>query len=208
MKTDLVQSMKRLLPLWFVLLVGLFASAIGCRKKEVALVPSQVPVEAEATGLLSIQHLKHGLEQFKVKDARCNLYQHKDGVWEFVVKVVGGEATRRAKKLEEARADAMPKFEATALLPADELELVAGRVVTQREAFDHKRNVHLSNLYYFTHNSVDDLRVELIEVTDEWIDARVTGKALVNGDDGMEPDATISVRVKFKRDKELRREIG
>jgi hypothetical protein len=201
--------MKRLLrPASSLVLVGLFVSATGCRKEEVTAVPSPVQVEAEATGVLSIQHLKHGLEQFKVKDARCNLYQDKDGVWEFVVNVTSGEETQRAKKLAAAKPDAAPGFEATALLPADDLELVAGRVVTQREAFDHKRSVHLSNMYYFTHNSVEELRVELIEVTDKRIDAKVTGKALVNGDNGMEPDATISVRVKFKRDMELRREIG
>lgn len=158
------------------------------------------------TGLLSIEHMEFGLEQFKIDDARCNLYKDDDGVWEFVVSVSASKAVKRSSELEDV-VNAQPNFEATAILPESELELVVGKVIAQKEGYDYKRDENLSNIYYFSHNSIEDLRIELLEVTDDWIEAELSGQAVINGSNGNEPDAKISLRTKFKRDKELRRGI-
>ena len=113
---------------------------------------------------------------------------------------------KRSTELEDI-VNAQPNFEATALLPEAELELVAGKIIIQKEGYDYNRDENLSNIYYFSHNSIEDLRIVFIEVTDDWIDAEISGQAVINGSNGNQPDAKISLRAKFKRDKELRRGI-
>lgn len=156
--------------------------------------------------ILSIEHMEFGLEQFRISEAACNLYKTETGIWEFVVTVYSEEALIRSKELENI-VDALPNFEATALLPDDGLDLIAGKTIAQKEGYDYDRDENLSNIYYFSHNSIEDLRVELLEVTDDWIDAKLMGEALINGSNGSLPDSTISLRTKFKRDKDLRRGI-
>jgi hypothetical protein len=158
------------------------------------------------TDVLSIQHMEFGLEQFKVDDARCNLYKDEDGIWEFVVIVSTNEAAKRSAELEDV-VNAQPHFEATALLREDELDLVAGKIIVQNAGYDYKRDENLSNIYYFSHESIEDLRIEFIEVADDWIDAELSGRAIINGSNGNQPDAKISLRARFKRDKDLRRGI-
>jgi len=78
-------------------------------------------------------------------------------------------------------------------------------VIVQAKGYDESRGENLSVLYYFEHNSIEDLRVELVNVTETWIDATVTGSAVVNGSNGIDPDARLSVRSRFIRDSNLRR---
>lgn len=73
--------------------------------------------------------------------------------------------------------------------------------------YDYERGENLSNLYYFSHNAIEDVRIKLVDVTDEWIDAELTGETLINGSVGTKPDSKISLRARFQRDKGLRRGI-
>jgi hypothetical protein len=189
--------MKRGIRITLVFAASAFS---GCEKKFEIASP---PVTA---GILSIEHLDFGLEQFRVDDASCNLYQSEDGIWEFVVNVSSSAAIKRSKELEDIT-PAEPNFEATALLHEDHLDLVVGRVITQKEGYDYERDENLSNIYYFSHNSIEELRIEITEVTDEWIDAKLTGSAVINGSNGVDPDSKISLRAKFKRDQSLKRGI-
>lgn len=158
------------------------------------------------SNLLSIQHMDFGLEQFRIKSARCNLYKDEEGIWEFVVKVSCGEATIRSKEL-EAIISAKPNFEATAIIPENNISLIPGKILTQKEGYNYDRGENLSNIYYFDHNSIEELKIELTEITEEWIDAKVSGTAVINGSNGTKPDAKISLRCRFERDTELKRGI-
>lgn len=164
----------------------------------------QPPAEGD---ILTIEHMKFGTEKFKVASAACNLYQDADGTWEFVVSVHCKEALLRSKELEEV-VHAKPNFEATTVLSPDQLELTKGRVIAQEAGYDYKRQLNITNIYYFSHESIENLRIELLETTDEWIDAKVSGDAIINGSNGTRPDSKISVRAKFKRDNKLKRGVS
>lgn len=151
--------------------------------------------------------MRFGLEQFQIEEALCNLYLHDDGVWEFVINVSTGEAIKRSSELAEI-IDPNPNFEATALLSKSDIELHPGKEIFQEAGYDYSRDVNLSNFYYFNHNSIEVLTIRLIEVTDDWIDAEVTGSVIINGSDGINPDSKISLRTRFKRDTDLRRGIS
>lgn len=178
----------------------------GCREADKADKAEVQPPSMESN-LLLIEHMEFGIESFRVDSARCNLYKNENGIWEFVVDVSTNEAVKRSEKLKDV-IHAKPNFEATAILPTDNLALVAGKIIVQKKGYDYSRDEHLSNIYYFNHNSIEDLRIEFIEVTDDWIDAQLTGQAIINGSNGNQPDAKISLRAKFKRDKELKRGIS
>jgi len=154
--------------------------------------------------VLAIQHLRYGCELFAVKEASCNLCHGEDGVLEFVVKVATGPVIQRVKELEGV-IDAEPWFEAAAVLPAQDLEIYEGRVIEQAAGYDYSRKENLSNFCYFAHESIEKLRIELHQVTEDWIDATVSGDTTVSGSNGTEPDAEISLRTRFRREKKLKR---
>jgi hypothetical protein len=187
---------------WKTLSVFLVMSLVtGCEK------PPAVKQPQAEENVLTIEHMKFGTEKFKVETAACNLYQDKDGTWEFVVGVRCKKALLRSKELEEVT-DPEPNFEATVVLPQDQLELTKGRIISQEAGYDYKRRLNITNIYYFSHESIENLRIELLEITDEWIDAKVSGDAVINGSNGTKPDSRISVRARFKRDKNLKRGIS
>lgn len=158
------------------------------------------------TDILTIQHLQFGEEQFAIESAFYNLYQSDDGIWEFVVKVTTGELIIRSTELKDV-IDANPCFEATAIMDADDLTLTAGDMIVQEQGYDYNREENLSNIYYFRHESIEDLKILLHEVTESAIDATLTGQAIINGSSGNTCDSTISMRTRFLKDETLRRGI-
>ena len=141
--------------------------------------------------VLYIEHDSDGLEMFRVSKAFWNLKQT-DGAWEFTVRVDSKEPLQRSEDLAEVITPE-PNFEATAVLKPDELELKPGRVIVQQKGYDDARGINLSNYYYFHHSSVENVRIELLEVTKESILARVTGTS-------PEGDAKLAALTTFKRE--------
>jgi hypothetical protein len=152
--------------------------------------------------LLYILHDRHGLETFRAGDARCNL-KRTDGAWEFTLVAKGIEPVQRPEKLKEL-VDARPNFEVTAILPPDNLELKPGRVIIQKDSFDFTREETLTAFYYFAHETIENVRIELLAVTDEWIEAKVTAVATIYA---FSPDTKIALITRFKRDPDLGRSI-
>jgi hypothetical protein len=158
-------------------------------------------------GVLEIRHTKYGPEEFVISDPRYNIYQSEDGIWEFTIQFETEKCIKRAKEFADL-IDAAPEFEATAILSPDSLELAQGRVITQKSGYDEEREEYLSNIYYFDHNTVEELEIRILEYRSDWLVLEVKGKALINGDNGFEPDAELLIyRTRFALDKELRRGI-
>ncbi|KXX71143.1 hypothetical protein [Flammeovirga sp. SJP92] len=154
-----------------------------------------------------IKHLEFDIEEFKIKDAKYNIYKGEDGVWEMTICFEESTPIKRDKELEKI-IDPVPNFEATALLTADTLELKVGRKIYQKEGYDNEREENLSNVYYFEHSSVEELEIELLDVNETWMKANVKGKTLINGSNGNLPDADFLIQnTIFKLDKTLERSV-
>ena len=110
-----------------------------------------------------ITHSEFGDEEFVISDPRYNLYKTEDGVWEFTISFETSKSVKRAKELEDV-IDAQPNFEATAIIPSDNPDLKSEKIILQKEGYDYKREENLSNIYYFEHNSVEELEVRIIEI--------------------------------------------
>ncbi len=156
--------------------------------------------------LFIINHTEFGREEFEIANAKYNLYQ--DGnIWEFIVSIETSSGVLRDDKLANL-IDAKPNLEATAILQHDDLEIIKGKIIRQEEGYDQDRDEILSNVYYFQHESVDDLQIEIIEVTNHHIVANVTGKGIINGSNGNHPDAEFVLHeVTFVHDPELKRGV-
>lgn len=64
------------------------------------------------------------------------------------------------------------------------------------------------NVYYFQHESVDDLQIEIVEVTKHHIVTNVTGKGIINGSNGNHPDAEFLLHeVTLVHDPKLKRGV-
>ena len=154
-----------------------------------------------------IVHSEFGTEEFEIKNARYNLYNPEGDIWEFTLGFDTGRAIKRANQLLEI-IDAKPNFEATAIISSNELDLQKGRIIYQKEGYDEDRQEILSNIYYFAHESVDDLSIEIVEITENEILANVTGKGIINGSNRNGPDAEFILKeVRFIHDKKLFREV-
>jgi hypothetical protein len=197
-----------------ILIVCLTTTCSGCRENEQLTTPvkatqtltARPPQASMKPDVLYIEHIHDGLEMFKVVTGRCNLRKAEGEVWEFTVVVQSGEAIQRSEELARVQ-NTKPHFEATAILQPHDLALKPGRVITQMDSFDRIRQVNLSNYYYWGHDSIVGLKVELIEVSDDWIDALITGTVVVHGFSIDNPEARLSVRTKLRRDNELRRGV-
>jgi hypothetical protein len=168
---------------------------------------TEIPTLSPEQEVLSIRHSEFGLEKFRIQDARCNLYQGDDGIWEFVFKVQSSDALLRSKELDQT-SDGKPHLEATFVLPDDKIELSEGRSIYQPDGYDRIRDENITNLYYFSHNSIEELRVELITVTTDTVDARLSGEGVINGSNGTRPDSKFSLQATFTRDPTLERSFS
>lgn len=157
--------------------------------------------------LFTIVHSEFGTEEFQIKNAKYNVYKAEDDIWEFTLSFETSAAIKRADKLQEA-INAKPNFEATAILPSDDLELRKGRIIYQEEGYDEQRQEILSNFYYFEHESVEELRIEIISIKGNEILLNLTAKGIVNGSNGNQPDADFILKeVSFEHDKNLFRNV-
>ncbi len=159
------------------------------------------------TNLLHLNHHDLGTEEFSITNPRYNLYQSDDGIREFVIAFETDRAVKRVKELEEV-IDPLPNFEATVLIPAHKTEPGPGSRLEQAEGYDYERDEHLSNFYYFSHDSIEALEVEILEAIGHDLRMTVKGKTIVNGSNGNEPDADLLVEsVIFRHDGDLERAV-
>lgn len=154
-----------------------------------------------------IVHAEFGIEEFEIKSARYHLYQAEGGFWELTLSIEAGAAIQRAGKLLDL-IDARPSFEATAILNANQLDLYKGRQIEQKEGYDHQRGEVLSNGYYFTHERIEELHLEILDINVQEMLANVRAEGVINGSHGSEPDAEFILKeVSFKHDRSLFREV-
>jgi hypothetical protein len=169
--------------------------------------PNVIFEKKMAENIFEIKHSEFGTEEFLINSPEYNLYKAEDGFWEFVIAFNTSKSLKRAKELEDV-IDAKPNFEATAILSPNDLKLEIGKTIIQKQGYDYERDEHLSNIYYFEHNSVENLEIKIIDVQEHWIIIDAKANAVINGSNGNEPDADLFIhRTKFQLNKELERDI-
>lgn len=155
-----------------------------------------------------ILHDEFGEEIFEIVDAEYNLYQTESGIWEFVIAFNTKEAIKRAKELEEV-IEAEPTFEASLILSIDETEIFEGQIMKQFKGYDEQREENLSNIYYFAHESIENMEFRIITIQKDWIIAEVKGEAIINNYASGKPDAKLSTTTtKFFLNKQLERSFS
>jgi hypothetical protein len=151
---------------------------------------------------LYIEHNKYGQEIFNIDNARYSFFQRGENLWEFIVALETTTAVQRSKELEKL--GGQPNLEVSILLR--KLPLIEkGAILEQKQGYDDALEENLTAFYYFEHESIENLKIEIFDMTKEWIDAQLTGETNVNGSDWRNPDAKVVVRTKFKIDNTLRR---
>ncbi|MEM7102899.1 MAG: hypothetical protein AAF502_07215 [Bacteroidota bacterium] len=118
--------------------------------------------------IFEIQHTEFSSEEFVISEPKYNLYKSEVGIWEFTISFNTSKALKRSPKLKDL-VHAEPNFEATALMDPKDLKLETGKVITQKQGYDYERDEHLSNVYYFSHNSAEELEITIIEYHEDWI---------------------------------------
>ncbi|HQU85643.1 MAG TPA: hypothetical protein PKY59_21085 [Pyrinomonadaceae bacterium] len=165
-------------------------------------------MSASKESVFEINHSKFGTEEFHIVSAKYNIYRVADNIWEFVVSFKTDKSLLRTKELEKLL-DAKPNFEAAVLLSSGDIELKEGKSIFQKEGYDYERDENLSNIYYFEHNSVEELSIDIIELSKEWIALNINGKAIIVGSNGVNPDANLKiVNTKFYLDNNLFRSFS
>ena len=155
---------------------------------------------------LIIRHEEFGEELFHIKSAKYNFYEVKKNRWEFVIYIETDKAIKRAKELEKI-VHAEPTIEVTAILNSDKPELTKAMVITQKNGYYYERDEYLSNIYYFWHETVEDFRFEILEINENSLIAKMDGKCVINGSNGLKPDSEILTMTEFKLDKDLKRTV-
>ena len=159
------------------------------------------------TNIFEIIHSEFGTEEFNIVNSKYNLYKSEEGIWEFTIYFDTSSPIKRSEELKKV-IDAKPDFEATALLLPDDLKLYEGKIIHQKNGYDYKREEHLSNVYYFEHNSIEELEVKIIEYHKDWIILDIKGKAIINGSNGNDPDSELLIyQTKFNLDEKLKRDV-
>lgn len=168
--------------------------------------------------ILYLQHQEFGEEQFKIAPhAQYNIYYAVDeeeyedeeeipDLWEFVFLFKTEAVLLEGKGLEGHQA--RPNVEATVLLNSHTKDLAVGQVLTQAVGYDYDRDEHLSNVYYFNHATVENLQVEILEITTEDILVQVQGEACINGSNGSAVDAVLKAKLRLKREAEMERSFS
>lgn len=152
--------------------------------------------------ILYIDHQEFEEERFPIITAEYNLYEAESGIWEFGVFIETGEAIKRDDEL-KSLVNVSPNLEAVVVFKGAKPELKVGDILTQKEGYDYERDEHLSNFYYFRHSSVEPLKIEIIEISEDHILAELQGKTVVNS--YTEPDTDVSLRTKFKLNPEFQK---
>lgn len=158
--------------------------------------------------IFEISHLKFEPEEFHIVSAKYNIHNAIGNTWEFIVSFKTDKSLKRAKELQNL-IYAKPDFEVAALLSPDDIELKVGKKILQKEGYDYERDENLTNIYYFEHNSVEELMIELVEISNDSIVLNISGKAIITGCNGIQPDAELKVfNTRFYLDRTITRSFS
>ncbi len=155
---------------------------------------------------LTIQHEEFGEELFHIENAKYNLYEVEKKRREFVIYIETDYPIKRSKELEKV-VHAKPTMEVTAILNSAKPKLTETMVISQKSGYDYSRDEYLSNIYYFSHETVEDFRFEILELKEGSLIAKMNGICVINGSNGLNPDSKISTTTEFKFDKNLKRTV-
>jgi len=157
--------------------------------------------------IFQIKHFSYEDEKFKILNAKYNIREAENNMWEFTVFVDCEEGSiQRDTELEASFMDPTPNFEATAILSSSKLQ--SGQIIYQKKGYDENLDQILSNMYYYEHTSIDELKIKVIEHHEDYLLLNIEGIALVCGTNANEPDAKLMVNgTKFYLDKNLRRGV-
>ncbi|MGH1334788.1 MAG: hypothetical protein ACRBFS_01575 [Aureispira sp.] len=169
--------------------------------------------------ILYIEHQEFGKEQFKIAlDARYNIYNAVDeeeyededepmpDLWEFVFYLRTEAVLLEGKGLEGH--NARPNVEATVLLTSVTKALAVGQVLTQEKGYDYDRDEHLSNVYYFNHSNIENLQIEILEMTADDLLVQLEGAACINGSNGNAVDAVLKAKLRLRKDEGFERTLS
>ncbi|WP_196888989.1 hypothetical protein [Aureivirga sp. CE67] len=155
---------------------------------------------------LEIIHSEFGIEEFEINKPIYNIYKSSDS-WELVLYFKCDKAIKRSKKLEEI-IDVKPNFEISFTLDDENLNLEKGTTFFSLEGYDYDKDEYLTNLYYFEHNTIDNLKLEVLEKKNNSLTVNIEGEAIINGSNGNKPDSKLKVvNLEFILDKKYNRTI-
>ena len=158
--------------------------------------------------ILIIKHKDFAEESFELKSASYNYYEVEDAdLLEFVIKIELEKALSRDPELESAF-NSLPNIEATALVSASTFKLEKGTRIFQEFGYDEERDENLSILYYFAHNSIEKLEIQVLDIDANSLKAKVSGESAINSGDWQNPDASFELETSFIRDSDLSRSFN
>ncbi|MFT0211869.1 hypothetical protein VQ643_04540 [Pseudomonas sp. F1_0610] len=156
------------------------------------------------TNLLLIEHMEFASEQFAINDAKFNQYRNNAGQWEFILAFNNAQPVQVCNELAEL-IQAEPDFEVTLMSPIEE-PLEKGHLLYQAAGYCEQLNECLTNFYYFAHENVEKIKIELLEAEPERLKLNLSGMTIVNGSNGKHCDARLTLKeVIFQRDTQLER---
>lgn len=112
-----------------------------------------------------------------IQEASYHIYPH-DDVWHFLIYFDSVPFYKPNQKPPEDL-EAEPNVEVAVILSSNTLK--SGQIITQKDSWDDKRRECLTNIYYFEHESVEDLTIEILEYHPEYIKINMKGLAFIHG---------------------------
>lgn len=160
------------------------------------------------TNQLQIAHQAFENECFEIKSATYNYYkiENSDCI-EFVFKIDLENEIHRDKTLQESF-PGLPDLEVSAIIQSSDFTLEKGTKIVQAFGYDEERQENLSVLYYFSHNSVENLQLEIVACNESSIKVHIKGESAIHSGDWQNPDATIYATTWLSRNHQLSRSFN
>lgn len=147
-----------------------------------------------------------GSEQFAIKNQQYNFYPVDDDLWELSFQLHSAKELVRDKELKEVL-DALPNLEATVLVPEHQIDLYQGQHFYQQSGYDYATDEYMTNFYYFEHETIEHLEIELLLLGENSITAAIQGEVNINNNRSNEPDARIKVLTTFRLNDAMERGV-
>jgi len=153
------------------------------------------------TGLLHLFH-EEGVESFSIASAAYNICKEADRTF-LVVSVRCRRATVIIQELEDLF-HAEPWFEVIVDLADAEADLHEGAILYLSPGYDYVRDEHITNFYYASHMSIEELKIEVLRFDESSARLRIDGlTGAAHGD----ADTLFAIDSEFARDTNLKRSI-
>jgi len=143
--------------------------------------------------VLIIKHQNDEEEIFEMLNPLYSLQDENDGIWEFTIFFENTKPITRAKEFEEI-IDVDIIFDATVLLAADNIDLKVGKTMFQEEGYDYNRDINLSNFYYYEHNNIEAVNIEIVKVHNDYLILNINAKTIINCCKNNKPYADLIIK--------------